>query len=190
MLPATPIFCRCPQQYFSLPATIFLTSLTLLFLDSRPCWKSSIKHVDNMVSIPKQEALRLSPSDGDISRYEDVFYGFNPEFPGCLPVGEKRLEPAFRRRHPKGRTQTRSGTFTIDFADVSLAEVEYHLLTLHYLSQYVFPGYFPSIFRPAWLSNLRPTVELSVRARWFLLSLDGSDRRSLASFAVCGHDVC
>ena len=143
-----------------------------------------------MVSIPKQEALRISPSDGDVSHYEDAFYRFNPEFPGCLPVGSNRSQPAFLRRYPKGTTRTRSGTFTIDFTDVSLAEVEYLLLTLHYLSQYVFPGYYPSIFRPAWLTSLHPTVELSVRARWFLLSLDGSNRRSLSSFADCGHEVC
>lgn len=181
------VYCY-PQRYFLLPATPhFLNSM---FLDHRPNWKSLHKHRDNMVSLPKQESLSLTPSNGDVSQYEDALAAFSPEFPGCLPVNDKRLEPAFQRRHPEGRTQTRSGTFTIDFTGVSLAEVEYLLLTLHFLSQYVFPGHYPAIFRPAWLSELKPTVELSVRARWFLLSLDSTDRRSLASFAKCGHDVC
>ena len=188
LLPATFLVLLATRNNYCCPQR--LTSKLYMFLGSQPYWKSSLKHMDNMVSIPKQESMVLSPSNGDISHYEDSFYRFCPEFPGCLPVGEKRLQPAFRRRHPKGRTQTRSGTFTIDFADVTLGEVEYLLLTLHYLSQYVFPGYFPAVFRPAWLSSFKPTVELSVRARWFLLSLDGADRRTLSSFAVCGHEVC
>ena len=141
-----------------------------------------------MVSEPKQEVLRLT--DGNLSKYEDATTSFTPEFPGCLPVRNGRSEPAFRRRHPNGSTRTRSGTFVIDFTEVSLAEVEYLLLTLHFLSQYVFPGNYPSIFRPAWLLAMQPTVELDLRARWFLLSLQNSDRRSLASFGDCGHEVC
>ena len=141
-----------------------------------------------MVAEPKQESLRLT--DGFLSHYEDSTTGFSPEFPGCLPVRSGRTEPAFRRRHSNRTTQTRSGTFVIDFTGVQLAEIEYLLLSLHYLSQYVFPGFYPSIFRPAWLKTLCPTIELSARARWFLLSLEGSDRRSLDSFADCGHEVC
>ena len=84
-----------------------------------------------MVSLSKQESVRLNPSNGDISHYEDSFFGFNPEFPGCLPVGDKRSQPEFRRRHPKGKTQTRSGTFTIDFADVSV-----HMEALYRVHQF------------------------------------------------------
>ena len=141
-----------------------------------------------MVVEPKQESLRLTA--GFSSEYEDTSAGFSPEFPGCLPEHSKRTQPAFRRRHPNGTTQTRSGTFLIDFTDVQLEEVEYLLLSLHFLSQYVYPGFYPSIFRPKWLRAFQPTVELTFRARWFLLSLGNADRRSLASFGDCGHEVC
>jgi hypothetical protein len=141
-----------------------------------------------MVVEQKQESLRLTA--GFSSKYEDTAAGFSPEFPGCLPEHSKRTQPAFRRRHPNGTTQTRSGTFLIDFTDVQLEEVEYLLLSLHFLSQYVYPGFYPSIFRPKWLRAFEPTVELTFRARWFLLSLGNADRRSLASFGDCGHEVC
>tara|TARA_B110000208_G_C11311180_1_gene262501 strand:- start:173 stop:412 length:240 start_codon:yes stop_codon:yes gene_type:complete len=64
-----------------------------------------------MVVEPKQESLRLTA--GFSSEYEDTSAGFSPEFPGCLPEHSKRTQPAFRRRHPNGTTQTRSGTFLI-----------------------------------------------------------------------------
>ena len=154
-----------------------------------PSFNSVLSVTRNLTTEPRQKTLPIPKFFGQQPVYEDGTHSCT-EFVGCLPRSPVRTQPAFRLRRTVEPIRTRSGTFLIDFTDVTLSEVETLLLTLHYLSQYVLPGSYPAVFRPTWLRLFRPTVELGSRTLSFLSSFEQSDRRDVISFGYCGHTVC
>jgi hypothetical protein len=167
----------------------FNLSIIFSFPDFIPSYYSDLSPARNLTTEPRQISLMIPKFPDQQPFYED---GTNSctEFIGCLPRSPVRIQPAFRLRRPVEPIRTRSGTFLIDFTGVTLSEVETLLLSLHFLSQYVFPGSYPFVFRPTWLTQFRPTVKLESRTLSFLSSFKHADRRHIVSFGYCGHTSC